>query len=157
YAWAADRTQPQPKYINNQFGATIGGPVRKNKLFYFVSYEGTYIRQGTGLYSQVPTPAMKSGNLSATPTAVYDPATGSANGTGRTAFPGNVIPAARIDPGIQAVLDTGLWPNPNAAGTGAFGLARNYFSQGTSGQNRNQFDSKLTWNPNDKLSVFARF
>src|SRR5262249_45587712 len=72
YAWAADRTQPQPKYINNQFGGTIGGPIRKNKLFYFVSYEGTFIRQRTGVYSQVPTAAMKSGNLSGSPTAIYD-------------------------------------------------------------------------------------
>ena len=157
YAWAADRTQPQPKYINNQFGGTIGGPIRKNKLFYFVSYEGTYIRQGTGLYSQVPTAAMKTGNLSGSPTPIYDPMTGAANGTGRQAFPGNIIPASRIDAGIQAVLDLGEWPNPNVAGTGAFGLARDFFSQGTSGQNRNQVDSKLTWNPNSKLAVFARF
>ena len=157
YAWAADRTQPQPKYIQNQFGGSIGGPIRKNKLFYFVSYEGTYIRQGTGLFSQVPTPAMRTGNLSASPTSIYDPMTGAANGTGRQPFAGNIIPASRIDPGIQAVLNLGEWPNPNVVGTGAFGLARDYFSQGTSGQNRNQVDSKLTWNPNNKLGVFARF
>ncbi|MCU1257910.1 MAG: TonB-dependent receptor family protein, partial [Bryobacterales bacterium] len=157
YAWAADRTQPAPKFINNQFGGTVGGPIKKNKLFYFVSYEGTYIRQGSGIYSQVPTPAMKNGILSASPTPIYDPATGNANGTGRTAFPGNVIPSSRIDLGVQAVLNTGLWPNPNTVGTGAYGLARNYFSQGNSGQNRNQYDSKLTWNATDKLSVFARF
>src|SRR5260370_16305797 len=59
YTWAADRTQPQPKYINNQFGGTFGGPIKRNKLFYFVSYEGTFQRQGTGLFSQVPTAPMK--------------------------------------------------------------------------------------------------
>src|SRR5437870_5070584 len=96
-------------------------------------------------------------SLTASPASIYDPLTGAANGTGRQAFPGNLIPASRIDPGIQAVLNLGEWPNPNIAGTGAFGLARDYFSQGTSGQNRNQVDSKLTWNPDSKLGVFARF
>ena len=157
YAWAADRTQPAPKFINNQFGATIGGPIKHNKLFYFLSYEGTYVRQNTGLFSQVPTPAMKSGDLSKSPTQIYDPMTGNASGTGRTAFAGNVIPASRIDPGIQALLNLNEWPNPDTVGTGAYGLSRNYFSQGTSGQNRNQYDTKLTWNPTDKLSVFVRF
>jgi hypothetical protein len=157
YPWAGDRTRPQPKYINNQLGGSIGGPIRKNQLFYFVSYEGTFIRQGAGVYSQVPTPAMKAGNLSASPTAIYDPMSGNANGTGRAPFAGNIIPADHIDPGIQAILNLNQWPNPNVTGTGAFGLARNYFSQGTSGQNRNQFDSKLTWNPTSKLAVFARF
>src|SRR5229473_2376742 len=157
YAWAADRTQPQPKYINNQFGGTFGGPIKKNKLFYFVSYEGTFQRQGTGLFSQVPTAAMKTGNLSASPTFIYHPRTGNANGTGRQPFADNIIPGSKIDAGIQAVLDTNLWPNPNVTGTGAFKLARNYFSTGTSGQNRNQVDSKLNWILNNKLSVFARF
>jgi hypothetical protein len=157
YAWAADRTQAAPKLINNQFGGTVGGAIKKNKLFYFVSYERTPVRQATGLFSEVPTPTMRAGNLSASPTPIYDPATGNANGSGRTAFPGNVIPTSRIDTGIQAVLNLNLWPSPNVAGTGAYGLARNYFSQGTSGQTRNQFDTKLTWNPTNKLSVFVRF
>jgi hypothetical protein len=157
YAWASDRTKPQPKYINNQFGATIGGPIKKNKLFYFASYEGTYIRQQTPLYSQVPTAAMKLGNLSASPTAIYNPLVTNANGTGRTPFPGNVIPASSIDPGIAAILATGQWPNPNVTGTGAFGLARDYLSSGNNGQNRDQWDTKLNWNPSNKFSMFSRF
>jgi hypothetical protein len=157
YAWAADRTQAAPKFINNQFGGTIGGPIRKNKLFYFASYEGTYVRQNTALFSQVPTAAMKTGDLSKSPTSIYDPSTGAANGTGRTVFPGDMIPKTRIDSGIQALLNLNQWPDPDTIGTGAFGLARNYFSTGTSGQNRNQFDNKLSWNPSDKLAVFVRF
>jgi hypothetical protein len=157
YAWASDRTQPKPKYINNQFGGTIGGPIKKNKLFYFISYEGTYVRQQNPIYSQVPTPTMKAGNLSASPTAIFDPMTGNANGTGRTAFSGNIIPSSRIDPGIAAVIGTGDWPNPNVPGTGAFGLARNFLSAGNTGQSRNQWDSKLNWNPSSKFSMFARF
>jgi hypothetical protein len=157
YAWAADRTKPAPVYINNQFGATVGGPIKKNKLFYFVSYEGSYVRQATSLFSEVPTAAMKTGNLTGSPTPIYDPMTGNANGTGRTAFPGNIISPSRVDPGIQALLALNEWPNPDVAGTGAYGLARNYYSVGTSGQNRNQYDTKLTWNPTSKLSVFTRF
>jgi len=70
-----------------------------------LSYEGSYIRQGTGLFSQVPTAGVKAGNLSASPTLIYDPMTGAANGTGREPFAGNIIPSSRMDPGIQAVLN----------------------------------------------------
>lgn len=157
YAWVADRTQPKPKYVNNQFGGTVGGPIKKNKLFYFVSFEGTALRQENAVYSQVPSAAMKTGNLSAAPNPIYDPLTGNADGSGRTAFPGGMIPASRIDPGIQAVIATGQWPNPNVTGTGTWGLSRNYLSAGNSGQTRNQWDSKLNWNPTQKLSVFTRF
>src|SRR5580704_6002548 len=76
YAWAADRTQAAPKFINNQFGGTFGGPIKKNRLFFFVSYDGAFVRQATYLYSEVPTAAMKNGVLSASPTAIYDPMTG---------------------------------------------------------------------------------
>ena len=48
--------------------------------------------------------------------------TGNANGTGRTAFAGNIVPASRIDPGIQALLKLNEWPNPDTTGTGAYGL-----------------------------------
>ena len=157
YAWTADRTKPKPKYINNQFGGTVGGAIKKDRLFYFVSYEGTRYTQSNPVVAQVPTAAMKSGNLSGSPTPLYDPLTGNADGTGRTAFGGNIIPASRIDRGVQALIDTGAWPNPNQPGTGSLGLGRNYLASGPSGQWRDQFDDKLTWNPSSKLSMFVRF
>lgn len=157
YAWAADRTQPLPKYINNQFGGSVGGPMKKDKLFYFVSYQGTYVRQSTSLYSQVPTSNMKAGNLSASPTAIYDPGTGNANGTGRIRFAGNQIPVSRFDPAALAIVGTNQWPDPNVRGTGAYGLARNFLSAGSNGQSQNQWDTKLNWNATSKLSIFARF
>jgi hypothetical protein len=157
YPWGGNAALPKPAYLNNQFGGTIGGPIKKGKLFYFVSYQGTYVTVGTTLYAENPTSAMLAGNLSASPTPIYDPATGNPNGTGRTAFPGNIIPEDRIDPGIKALLNLAPWPAPNTAGTGTLGLARNYRSTGTSSENQNQFDTKLSWAISSKLSMFARF
>ena len=159
YPWLGDRTKPKLPFIHNQFGGTIGGPIRKNKLFYFVSYDGTRLVQGNAVAAQVPTAAMKAGNLSASPTQIYDPLTGNPDGSGRTPFAGNIIPASRIDSGIQALLATGSWPNPNQAGTGAFGLGQDFLCsgcQGNSGARRDQWDAKLNWNPSTKLSMFAR-
>jgi hypothetical protein len=159
YAWLADRTKPKLPFISNQFGGTIGGPIKKDKLFYFLSYEGMRLVQGNAVAAQVPTPAMKAGNLSASPTPIYDPMTGNPDGSGRTAFAGNIIPLARIDPGIQALINTGSWPNPSQPGTGSFGLSQNFLCsgcQGNSGLSRNQWDGKITWNPTSKLSMFAR-
>jgi len=156
YQWAADRSQPKPKYINNQYGATIGGPIKKDKLFYFLSYEGTNYSESVTQAVQVPTLAMKAGDLSASPTPIYDPMTGNPDGTGRRPFPGNIIPKDRIDPGIQAILDLPGWA-PNTKGSGAFGLSRNYVTSAPNYQWRRQYDAKLTYNPTSKLSTFVRF
>ncbi len=159
YPWLGDRSKPKLPFINNQFGGTIGGPIRKNKLFYFISYDGTRLVQGSAVAGQVPTALMKTGNLSASPTPIYDPLTGAADGSGRTPFTGNIIPASRIDSGIQALLASGAWSDPNRAGSGAYGLGQDFLCsgcQGNSGARRDQWDSKLNWNPNSKLSMFAR-
>ena len=84
YQWAANRNLPKLPFINNQFGGTIGGPILKNKLFYFGSYEGVRLVQGNAVQAQVPSAAMKTGNLSASPTSIYNPMTGN-----RTAQGGN--------------------------------------------------------------------
>lgn len=160
YPWIANRAQPKLLYIDNQFGGTIGGPIKKNKLFYFVSYQGDRLVQGSAVQAQVPTTAMKTGDLSASPTPIYDPATGNPNGSGRIPFAGNIIPSSRIDPGIAAMLATGAWPNPNQPGTGAFHLGNNFLCsgcQGNSGARRDQIDSKVDWDPTSKLSMFVRF
>jgi len=156
YQWAADRTQPKPKYIYNQYGATIGGPIKEDKLFYFVSYEGTHYSENVTQNVQVPTLAMKAGDLSASPTPIYDPQTGNPDGTGRRPFPNNIIQRDRIDPGIQAILNLPGWA-PNTQGSGAFGLARNYVTSAPNYQWRRQYDAKLTYNPTSKLSTFVRF
>jgi len=87
---------PKPLSIYNNYGGTIGGPIKKNKLFFFYSFDGTRQRQGAvGTYS-VPTADMKNGNFSAFGTPIYDPNTGNADGTGRTPFAGGIIPSNRI-------------------------------------------------------------
>lgn len=154
YAWGANSALPKPKYINNQFGGTIGGPIKRDKVFYFVSYQGTYVTVGNTLFAENPTAKMKLGDLSDSPTPIYDPRTGNPDGSGRTPFPGNKVP---IDPGIQALLNFAPWPEPNTSGTGSLGLARNYRSTGNSTEKQDQFDTKLYSNLTSKLSTFVRF
>ncbi|MBV9081353.1 MAG: carboxypeptidase regulatory-like domain-containing protein, partial [Acidobacteriaceae bacterium] len=123
----APATQRQPKYINNDTGGTIGGPIIKNKLFYFVSYDGYFIRQNAGKYLTVPTAAIRSGDESASSTMVYDPNTGRSDGSGRTPFSGNKIPANRISPIAQKLVNITPLPNiPDA-------LANNYYATGNYG------------------------
>jgi hypothetical protein len=160
YQWAANRTRPKLPFIDNQFGATAGGPIRKDKLFYFATWEGVRVVQGNSVQAQVPNAAMKTGNLSASPTPIHDPLTGNPNGSGRTPFPGNIIPASRIDTGVQSLLATRVWPEPNQPGTGAFGLGQDFLCsgcRGNSGTRRDQLDAKVNWNPSPKLSTFVRF
>src|SRR5579862_3836923 len=104
YPYLANRNLPNPKYINNQYGGTIGGPIKKDKLFYFLSFEGTGLVQVAPFPVEVPTAAMRLGDLSGSPNAIYDPNTGNpVTGVGRTPFANKLIPGNRIDPGVQAL------------------------------------------------------
>jgi Carboxypeptidase regulatory-like domain/TonB dependent receptor len=163
YPWAANRSLPNPRYINNQYGGTIGGPIKKNKWFYFLSYEGTGLIATAPFLAEVPTAQMRTGNLSGNPDPIYDPFTGnSTNGLGRTPFPGNIIPASMITPGVQNLLNYSaangnLWSLPNQPGTGSLGLANNLNTNGETYLERHQTDFKTNWNPTSKLSTFVRF
>lgn len=114
-------TGPKPKYRQNQFGGSIGGPIRRNRTFFFGDYEGLRIVQGITGVATVPTPAQAQGDFSDLSTPIINPFTG-------TQFPGNVIQPEWIDPiGAQYAA---LYPAPTAAG-----FVNNY----SGSQNRTQF------------------
>src|SRR5262245_39659026 len=94
--WANSGDKPDTK--RNIGGATFGGPIIKNKLFFFGGWEGHYLTSPSTRTGTIPTAAMRSGDFSAFGTTIYDPATGNADGSGRTPFPNNIIPADRINP-----------------------------------------------------------
>ena len=144
------------KWRDNQFGGTIGGPIRQNKLFYFLSYEGTRQHQNVPNTISVPTAGVKQGDFSATGTTIYDPFTGNPDGSGRTPFPGNVIPADRISPVAKKLMS--YMPSPNIRNAdGTVPEFNNYFVQPLFNFNRWTVDSKVNWNASPRLQVFGRY
>jgi hypothetical protein len=149
-AFFAPVGQRTAKNIQNYFGGTIGGPILKNKLFYFGSYDGQFIRQNSGNYVTVPGADIRSGNMSASPTPIYDPSTGAADGSGRTPFVGNIIPASRMS--AAALKLEAITPLPNIPGV----LTSNYYGTGDYSVNRHTTDAKVDWRTTDKLTLSAR-
>jgi len=87
-----------PHTVYNQYGGSIGGPILKDKLFFFGDFQGSRDLEGQIALPTIPTLDMRAGNFTASPTIIYDPATGNPNGAGRTPFPNQQIPATRISP-----------------------------------------------------------
>ena len=142
----------KPTLRRNQLGATIGGPIVKNKMFYFVSWQSTYERLGQSFISSVPTAAVKSGDFSGEPNPnrlIYDPLTLGDDGV-RTQFPNLIVPATRFDPVSTAVLD--IVPDPNQAGT-----RNNYFFSPSDSINSHQYDFKWDYNVTEDHRTFIRY
>lgn len=144
--------QSKPKSIDNDIGATAAGPILKNKIFFFASYEGDFLRSDTGEFATVPSAATIQGKFSQTGTNIYNPATGNPDGTGKIPFAGGIIPPAQINPHIQKLL--ALIPAPN---TTQFGPnANNYYGNLPTSYNLHKIDAKVDWNVTPKFRITAR-
>jgi hypothetical protein len=142
-----------PELRWNQFGGSIGGPFKKDKLFGFFDYQGTRRLQGGSVLTRVPTAAERHGDLSDLGVNIYDPTTGNPDGSGRTQFPGNVIPEGRITPQAKNLL--ALLPMPNVPG--ATGASPNYAVSQVENFNQNQWDIRVDHYLTQKLHYFGRY
>jgi hypothetical protein len=152
-------TVPIAPFHMNQFGGTVGGPVLlphynrdRNKTFFFFSWEAERRVQGVTGLSTVPSPAMKKGDFSAAPQRIFDPLSSTTVGgvIQRTQFPGNVIPANRMDKVGAAVL--ALFPDPNLPG-----LVNNYGSNPNQTVDRDNYDIKIDQNFTTRDQAFFRY
>ena len=164
-----------PPFTQNQYGATLGGPIKKDKLFFFYSWENYSQRQGSTMVLNVPTAAFRAGDFSNLRTAngqlttIYDPLTvcgqygnaacaKDANGNPiytRQPFAGNVIPTSRINPASK-ILTEKLWALPNTAGAQFTGVG-NFVTNASSGSTSTQHSIRGDYNLSDKQRLFARF
>ena len=148
----------KPEFRQNQFGGTVGGPVIRNRTFYFVSYQGTRIRRGQSYISTVPGALVRQGNFSLEPVGknlVYDPLTTSGTGAAaeRAPFPNSTIPASRFDPVAARVL--ALYPASNIVGSD--NRPNNYFFAPADVDTANQLDLKVDHSFSDKDRTFYRW
>jgi hypothetical protein len=139
------KTDPDRK--QDQFGGSLGGPLRRNQTFFFVDYEGYRLREGQPNLITVPTQAMLAGDFSALlpNTIIYDPTTAP-----RTPFAGNIIPANRISQIARNLI--ALYPKPNLAG-----LVNNFASQTTRTQDSNTVDFKIDHHFTQNDAAFVRY
>jgi len=130
----------KPPYRRNQFGASAGGPVVRNKTFIFGDFEVGYIRQYTTTISTVPTVAQRYGQFSST---IKNPYTGAA-------YSGNQIPLGSFDPVSLKILSYLPLPQTGAA-------TSNYNYQSPSNQDNHRFDFRIDQIINDMQNVFFRY
>ncbi len=141
-----------PPLRQNEYGATLGGPIKKNKTFLFGDWEGFRQSSGTTYIGSVPTANQRAGIFLASEGAgtIYDPTTGAP-------FPNNTIPSNRISPVGQALLN--LFPLPNLPGTVSpgNGVANNYTGPVVQTQTVNRGDIRFDTTLTSKNSMFLRY
>jgi hypothetical protein len=155
-----DPAAPIPPFKQNQFGASLGGPILKDKTFFFVDYQGTRIRESQTFISTVPTGAERNGDFSdqlitdgqgnVIGGQIYDPLTTDPNSNVRTPFPENIIPScvgstrrsaaggSCLDPAALNIMN--LFPQPNIPGGGS---ANNFLYNPVASNNQDSFDVRM--------------
>jgi hypothetical protein len=130
---------PTPEFRRNQYGVTIGGPIQKNKTFFFADWQGTRLRTGVTRFSVVPTLAQRNGIFTQT---IFDPTT-------HTPISGNTIQPTQFDSVGAQILSH--YPTPNVAG------ANNYVRTATEPDNQDQADFRVDRYFGEKHRVFGRY
>ena len=139
-----------PPYKQNQFGGSVGGPIKKDKTFFFADYEALRLRQGLTYASTVPTLAMRSGNFAGLK-PIFDPTTGDpANSSTRLPFLNNQIPSNRMDAAGLNVVN--LYPLPTTSG-----LTNNFTLSPVKAQRDDTFDTKIDHMFNERNLFFGRY
>ena len=140
----APREEPAPDYSRNQFGGSIGGPISRDRLFFFADYEGTRVTEGITQVTNVPTAAERSGDFSQSvlPAPV--------NFLTGQPFPGNRLPSFFMNPIGQAIA--GLYPLPNRNAPLA-----NFVSSPNLEDRNDQFDVRVDRPMGGRLDLSARY
>jgi hypothetical protein len=148
------------KYRQNEFGGAVGGPIFKDKTFFFIDYQGNRVRQAAPIQSVVPTDAQRILHTFANPIFNPVPSLNATNAASRTSYynaavGAYVIPASQISSVGQAILN--LYPAALPAGSPGLSTGFNYTSSPTRSLNDNEFDARIDHQITERDRIFARF
>lgn len=141
----------KPPFRQNQFGGTLGGPIRRDRTFYFVNYQGWRIREPQTFVATVPTALMRQADFSEINRAIYDPLS-------RAPFSGNRLPASRLDPASSNIMAK-IYPEANGPGQrSAIGqVINNYVTNPSLRRQDDQFDIKVDQRLGNSNHFFGRY
>jgi hypothetical protein len=162
--WGADANPPLRR---NNYGGTVGGPIRKNRTFFFFNFDGLREHDGVATTRAVPLPEWRTGNFStltrdangkAALVILYDPNTGTGNfgsPLATTPFAGNIIPTSRLDP--VALKAVSYYPQPNRAPNDPFNNSGNWQENTVNVTSRDYYTGKVDHAFSDQTKAFVRY